>query len=171
MGKYTYPTIAPVASTRGGGKSDSTTLQSMYPASPYLVSVGLTTSDAAKYKTEVLALLLNGVVEGNQQIGSYNRDYSGNGAPNYADVKTGAGGLPASPWVPNPVSPGEGSVNPSDMGAPPEGFGLNPTNGSHAGSSTAVTAGNRNPSASSSNMSTINLPADLGKSPATKNAS
>ncbi len=52
-------------------------------------------------------------------------DYAANGAPDYADVETGGGGLPASAWVPNPVSPGEG-MNPADQAAAPEGYGTIP---------------------------------------------
>jgi hypothetical protein len=163
---YTFPTIKVVGtSTRGKGDSDTSTLQTMFPQSP-----GLSLT-AADYKQTALALLLDGEVTENQLIGNYNRDYSGNGAPNYGDVPTGAGGLPASAWAPNPVSPGEGSTNPSDMAAPPSGFGTTPTNGAHAGSSTAVTAEGRNPSASSTNMSTRVTTAELGQSPATQNAS
>lgn len=163
---YTYPTISTVGtSTRGKGDSDTATLQTMFPGSP-----GLSTT-SPDYKEAALALLLDGEVVENQQVGNYNRDYSENGAPNYNDVPTGAGGLPASPYVPNPVSPGEGSVNPSDMAAPPSGFGTTPTNGAHAGSSTAVTAEGRNPSASSANMSSRVSTAELGQSPATQNAS
>lgn len=163
---YTYPTIVTVGTTtRGKGDSDSATIQSMFPQSP-----GLSLT-AADYKDAALALLLDGEIVENQQIGNYNRDYSENGAPNYADVETGAGGLPASAYVPNPVSPGEGSVNPTEMGAPPAGFGVTPTNGAHAGSSTAVTAEGRNPSAASANMSTRVATPELGQSPATQNAS
>ena len=53
------------------------------------------------------------------------------------DVATGAGGLPASQYVPNPASPGPGSQNPTDMPAPPEGFGQTP-NGDTYGSGTGA---------------------------------
>jgi hypothetical protein len=161
---YTYPTIKSVGSTsRAPGTSDTATLQSMFPSSPGL------SIDSNAYKQESLARLQDGSVEENLQVGSYNRDFSG--APNYNDVATGGGGLPASPWVPNPVSPGEGSVNPSDIAAAPEGYGTVPTNGSHAGSSTAVTAEGRNPATSSTNMAARVSPSNLGQSPSTQNAS
>lgn len=165
MGRtYTYPTIKTVGSTsRSPGASDTANLQSMFPATP-----GLTT-DTAAYKQQALDLLQDGTVVENLQVGNYNRDFAG--APNYVDVPTGAGGLPASPWVPNPVSPGEGSVNPSDMAAPPEGYGTVPTNGAHSGGSTTVTAEGRNPATSSTNMAARVSPANLGQSPATQNAS
>lgn len=53
-------------------------------------------------------------------------DYSENNAPAYEDVATGGEGLPASAWVPNPTSPGEGSVNAIDQGEAPEGYGTTP---------------------------------------------
>ena len=165
MGRtYTYPTIKSVGSTLGGpGASDTANLQSMFSQTPGL------SLDTQGYKESALKLLQDGSVEENLQVGSYNRDFSG--APNYNDVPTGAGGLPASPWVPNPVSPGQGSVNPSDMAAAPEGYGTVTTNGSHAGSSTVVTAEGRNPAVSSTNMSERVAPSNLGQSPATQNAS
>jgi len=43
------------------------------------------------------------------------------------DVETGGAGLPASPFVPNPVSPGEGSTDPSDQGEAPADFGSTPS--------------------------------------------
>jgi len=47
-------------------------------------------------------------------------------APELSEVKTGDGGLPASPYVPNRSSPGEGSQNATDQPEAPEGFGKNP---------------------------------------------
>jgi hypothetical protein len=161
---FTYPTIKSVGSTsRGPGASDTANLQSMFSEAPGL------SLDAQTYKESALKLLQDGAVEENLQVGSYSRDFSG--APNYNDVPVGAGGLPASPWTPNPVSPGEGSVNPSDMAAAPEGYGTVATNGSHAGASTVVTADGRNPAVSSTNMSERVTPSNLGQSPATQNAS
>ena len=57
-------------------------------------------------------------------------DYQTNGAPNYADVNannTGGGGLPASAWVPNPMSPGpENGMDYSGQLPAPEGYGQTP---------------------------------------------
>ena len=51
-------------------------------------------------------------------------DYAVNGAPSYDDVATGGGGLPASAWVPNPMSPGEGNgVKPDKQLEAPTGYG------------------------------------------------
>lgn len=54
-------------------------------------------------------LVMDGVVLNGNGLSSFNRDYSG--APNLEEVETGGEGLPASPYVPNLVSPGPGSVN------------------------------------------------------------
>jgi len=166
---YTYPTIKTVAATtRAKGGSDTATLQAMFPAQPQLVSGEYLTADEAAYKKQALDLLLHGQIVDNLQVGSYNRDYTG--APDYADVATGGGGLPASAWAPNPVSPGEGSVNPADIVAAPAGYGTVATNGAHAGGSTPVTAAERNPSASSAKASTAGEDGairTLGKSPYT----
>lgn len=71
------------------------------------------------------------VLDGEQNDGGHtfflvDMDYGK--APDLADVETGGEGKPASPWVPNPVSPGAGSVNPSDVLPPPEGYGQTPSN-------------------------------------------
>lgn len=163
---YKYPTIKTTATTTSGkGTSSTANLQSMYPGTP-----GLELGDNLEdWKAEQLRALLDGAVTENLQIGSVNRDYSENNPPNYGDVPTGGGGLPASPWVPNPISPGEGSVNPADIAEAPEGYGRLPTNGAHAGSSVPVTA--RDPAQSAKNMSEQVSPSVLGQSPATSNAS
>ena len=53
-------------------------------------------------------------------------DYATNGAPDYADVSDSVrgkgGGLPATAFVPNPMSPGEG-IEPDSQGPAPEGYG------------------------------------------------
>ena len=174
---YTYPTIKTVAATtRAKGDSDTATLQAMFPTSPGNVSESPT---AADYKEAALALLLHGQVSENLQVGPvFDRDYGSglpdldpNKPPSYGDVKTGGGGLPASAWVPNPKSPGEGSVDPlaiEPLGI--AGYGTVATNGAHAAGSTPVTAAERNPSASSAKASTAGesrVPRALGKSPYT----
>ena len=71
------------------------------------------------------AVVLDGVVnDGGHTFGTFNRDYDG--APDMAEVKTGGGGLPASPYVPNPVSPGPGSLDATKQGEAPSGFGETP---------------------------------------------
>jgi len=60
------------------------------------------------------------VSDANWGLGTYNREFGD--APNLADVVTGGGGLPATPYVPNPVSPGEGSTNPAGVAPAPADF-------------------------------------------------
>lgn len=49
-------------------------------------------------------------------------NYQVNGAPLYSDVSTGGGGAPSTPFTPNLVSPGPGSMNPADMAELPADF-------------------------------------------------
>ena len=80
---------------------------------------------------------------------SFKPDFSG--APDLGKVETGAGGKPASAFVPNPVSPGPGSQNASDIGAPPAGFGTTP-NADVYGSGQGSTTNPKNTSASISKV-------------------
>lgn len=68
-----------------------------------------------------LQLLTGEINDGGHTFGTF--DPSFNGAPDLNDVATGGAGLPASPHVPNPVSPGPGSASPTDQATAPEGFG------------------------------------------------
>lgn len=103
---------------RGVGSSDTASLVSAYGASP--IHGGEINDQSIKELAQ--QLLLDGVVnDGGHTFGEFNRDYID--APVMADVPTGAGGLPASPFVPNPSSPGPGSLNATDIPAPPDGFG------------------------------------------------
>jgi len=91
-------------------------------------------------------------------FGIVNLDYEGEGgAPDYSNVPTGAGGLPASPWVPNPSSPAGGVNNPSSMPAAPDGYGTVPADnwGSGVGSQLS-------PKASTKSISSRNV-RDLSK--------
>mgnify|MGYP003986459501 CR=1 FL=1 len=116
---------------KGMGSSNTASLVSAYGASP--IHAGEINDDSIKQLAQ--QLLLDGVVnDGGHTFGEFNRDYID--APTITDVETGAGGLPASPYVPNPSSPGPGSFNATDIPAPPEGFGSEPGNqwGSGVGS-------------------------------------
>ena len=124
MPDHKQGTIAPVQTTWGDGTADSVTLQSIYPASPIYEGQDQFADPAALrdfFQKEVLDGRVN---DGGHTFGTFDRDFVD--APNTSDVKTGAGGLPASPWVPNPASPGPGSMNPTDQPAPPDGFGETP---------------------------------------------
>jgi hypothetical protein len=129
-------TVDPAATTRGQGSSSTEGLAAAFPASP------IHSGELTRGSVETLGndLLMQGVVQGGMGIPSYSRDFTGEdsgvSSPD-GNVETGAGGLPASAYVPNPASPGPGSQNPTDLPAPPEGFGQTP-NGDTYGSGTGA---------------------------------
>ena len=105
--------------------SDTETLKSLFPGSP-IHSGEL--ADGTKFgAADIKSAFKSGVVKGN--TGSTG-DFPDGVDLGYAvedldlsNVETGGEGKPASPHVPNPVSPGQGSVDPSKQAAAPEGFG------------------------------------------------
>ena len=107
-------------SSRSLGARDDAVIKKMFAGSPLLEMKDI---DVRK---QFQQLVLDGAVnDGGHTFSTFDRDYTD--APKMEEVETGAGGLPASPYVPNPVSPGEGSMNPSDLSDPPEGFGSSPS--------------------------------------------
>lgn len=102
--------VTPVPSTnKGKGSRNSENLRSAFPNSP-IYTQEMTDEERRKAFQE---LVQDGVVVNGHGVNSYNRDFIG--APNLEEVETGGGGLPASPYVPNLVSPGPGSVNAADQ--------------------------------------------------------
>lgn len=100
------------------GKSGTAKLRRIFTGSPTIEEL---TDDERRqfFQDEVLNAVIN---DGGHTFGTFNTSFEN--APNISeDVATGGAGLPASPHVPNPVSPGKGSVNPSDQAAAPDGFG------------------------------------------------
>ena len=180
MPTYTHPTISIVAPTdRGPGRSDTATLKTLFPGAPGATDyVG--TEGSATYKQTALNLLLSGEINDNLQTGAVDRDFGASASdearkpPTYGAVETGGGGLPASAWVPNPTSPGAGSVDPNDQAEPTEGYGTSATNSiANIGASSDVTQPSRDPATSSQRMSQGREFASYspGRSPATANAS
>jgi len=113
--------VESVVTTPGLGSSGTETVKASFPASP-IYDGSLNDQVVTELAQD---LLLDGVVnDGGHTFGEFNRDYVD--APNYGDVEAGGGGLPGSAWTPNPVSPGPGSMNPSDQADPPEGWGQTP---------------------------------------------
>ena len=173
--KYTYPTIQSYPKTkRFLGSSESADLEALFPGTPGLNGA------IEDFKKKALKLLLHGEEGGNQQTGPVDRDFGANATdesrvpPDLRKVETGAGGLPASPYLPNPVSPGEGSSDPRKKPAAPEGYGTTPTNSiANDGKSTSADSPSRNPYESSKRMSlgAEESPYIAGQSPATVNAS
>mgnify|MGYP001289611997 CR=1 FL=1 len=102
----------------GLSTSDTNRMQSLFPGSP--IHLGQMTREQIReyFKTMVLSGVIN---DGGHTFGEHNTAFSD--SPNIDEVETGAEGLPASPHVPNPVSPGVGSNNAGDQAAAPDGFG------------------------------------------------
>lgn len=104
------------------GKSNYIRVSAAFPASP--IHSGELTDDSIKARFQ--ELVLDGEVnDSGHTFGAFNRDYGD--APDISAVETGGGGLPASPYVPNPTSPGPGSMDPTKQGEAPEGFGQEPS--------------------------------------------
>ena len=84
----------------------------------------LDTSSHAAYKAWFLKNVTKGKINDEAYgLGEWSLDYQNQGGPpNLSDVATGGRGRPATPFVPNPVSPGEGSVRPEDQAAAPKEF-------------------------------------------------
>jgi hypothetical protein len=138
MPTHTQRTVNIDSTTRGLGNppstfstSDSESLATCFPASP--IHAGTMTPDTikAQYQDEIL----NGVInDEGHTFGTFDTSYSN--APDLAEeVDTDAHNLPSA-FVPNPTSPGPGSINASDKPPAPDGFGQTPADtwGSGVGS-------------------------------------
>jgi len=125
-------TVDPAATDGGLGSSRTETLVSSFPASP--IHNGDMTRDSVQEGYEADAM--TGVVKDGYGLSSYNRDFTGGSESSLEGFQVppdgtvagagGAGGAPASAYVPNPASPGPGSQNPTDLPAAPDGFGKTP---------------------------------------------
>lgn len=146
-----------VKSSRGMGTHDYNALKAAFPASP----IHSGDINDASIKDLAQTLLLDGEVnDGGHTFGVFNRDYSANGAPVMDDVDVAGKNL-ASPYVPNPTSPGPGSMNASDIGDAPDGFGQEPNDQFGTGVGSQLS-----PDQSSASQSTGEIGAfDLGKAP------
>ena len=116
------------------GKANKETLTQLFVGSPLVgynlegkITIpgdeDLDISSPEAYKKWFLKNVVQGsLVDKSFGLSDFSLDYKG--SPNLAEVETGAGGLPATPFVPNPVSPGEGKVDPFSIesAAPDETF-------------------------------------------------
>lgn len=138
----------------------------------------------ADYSQWFLDHVVNGAVPGSDGYygfsEAYDRDFTGaaasnktegGGPPDYKKVKTGGGGLPATPFVPNPSSPGEG--NGVNATAVPEAKDfaaqISAKKPSTPGAGAAANEDSRNPASTSKAMKTVTLGQLMGKSPASAN--
>ena len=103
--------VEPVIETgKPKGSRKQVNLNSCFPSSPlYMASL----KDEER-KKEYEKLALAGTVINGNGLNSFNRDFVD--APNLEDVDVTSHNLP-SPYMPNPTSPGPGSVNAADKPA------------------------------------------------------
>ena len=117
MPTHKQTTVEPPVTVRNMGASDTATLKSAFPASP--IHMGEMTVDSIRKQFQ--ETVIDGVVnDGGHTFGEFSLDYTD--SPDLNEVETGGGGLPATPYVPNPTSPGPGSANAADQAEAPDGF-------------------------------------------------
>ena len=90
------------------GSSNTTNLQKAFPGSP--IYQGEITDEE---RLESYQAILNSESLSGYGVVNFNMNYVG--APELQDVETGGEGLPATPYIPNPTSPGAGSYLASDQ--------------------------------------------------------
>lgn len=122
MPTHKQGTVTSPVTDKDLGRAGSTELQAIFATSPIYAGDISPDSIREDYQATVLDGEIN---DGGHTFGTFQPDYSG--APNMADVETGGGGAPASAFVPNPSSPGQGSTSPTDQPEAPDGFGLTPS--------------------------------------------
>ena len=96
MPQHKQLTVEAVITERFMGRSASNDLATAYPESPIHKREMTDDSVRQQYQEIVMDATIN---DGGHTFGTYDTSYAG--APNLADVETGGGGLPASPYVPN----------------------------------------------------------------------
>jgi hypothetical protein len=110
--------VEPVVETgKAKGSRNQVNLVSCFPASPIYAAAGGISNDERKKTYQDLAL--DGKIVNGNGLNSFNLDFEGttqNPIPNLADVDIAAHNLP-SPFMPNPTSPGPGSLNAADKPA------------------------------------------------------
>jgi len=111
----------------GQGHRDDLRLRASFPASPLykdeyteetVSDIGIASLNGNNGPGDSIDNIgvKNGVInDAGHTFGTFSLNFVG--APDLADVVTGGQGLPASPYLPNPTSPGPGSVFPSDQDA------------------------------------------------------
>jgi hypothetical protein len=110
--------VEPPVRTFGLGSSDTRDLQLLYPASPVY---------SGEYKDAQVTAIAQEFQDGTisdegHTFGTVNLDYgpstsSPEGAPDFADVEVGGGGLPGSPYAPNIAVAPEDPHNPANIPA------------------------------------------------------
>tara|TARA_Y100000310_G_C20675035_1_gene812520 strand:- start:2452 stop:2946 length:495 start_codon:yes stop_codon:yes gene_type:complete len=93
------------------GSRNESNLQSIFADSPLYTDY----NDDELIKTLYQEDVLDGTVTDGLGFPNFDTSYTTNGSPNLEDVETGGGGKPATPYVPNPDSPGPGSTSAADQ--------------------------------------------------------
>lgn len=156
MSSVKYATVKPSGAPRTGGLGQRSDVNL---AAAFATPVGTIYSEEAVKNAGIAALNGNGgpgdlipnigvskgvVNDGGHMFGSYDLNFGS--SPDLDTVAVGGEGLPASAYLPNPTSPGPGSVNASDQ---PEYVGTLPVGGKAFG----VGLGATSPSSTSSKIS------------------
>jgi hypothetical protein len=125
MAGFNQTIVTPASTDRGMGTSSTKTMHGMFPKSPIYLEEITDTKVTSKNGGSYIELLQDGEVDNSGgyygfAVGNFDRDFTD--APNIpADVLVGAGGKPGTAYVPNPVMPGPGNVDPLQQPAPPDG--------------------------------------------------
>ena len=109
-------------STRDKGSRDDATLRAAFSSSPIYNE---TYTDENRKEDFMNRCMRNPINDGGHTFGTFDPNFTG--APNFDDVETGGGGLPANAWSPNTMTPIGGSTSPEDMPSPPEGYNAEPS--------------------------------------------
>ena len=118
MPKAVQGTTDSPVTERGLGTVATNTIKSIYQQSPMYAGEMSPEDVKQQYQDEVLNATIN---DNGHTFGTFDTSYTD--APQMADVETGGGGLPATAYLPNPSSPGEGSVNATEQPEAPDGYG------------------------------------------------
>ena len=148
MASHSQTMTEPAVTTFKKGGSSTSRMNAVYASSPMYKGDVDDASQKAEYQK-----VLDEQIQDNGTFGTFDPNYSDAPDIKEGSIGTGGGGLPASAWVPNPVSPGEGSMLASDQAAAPEGYGQNPNAQFGAGADASA----RNPKDTSLKTSAVKL--------------
>lgn len=96
-------------------KNNLSALKSAFPQSPVYLNVADGGIDEEERQETFKNRVLDGEVLNGNGFPVYNRDFSQNGAPDVPNItEDNAGNQLYSPYIPNPTSPGVGSIDPND---------------------------------------------------------
>ena len=121
MPSHKQITVNSAVTEKTMGKASTNDMRNIYTKSPIYTEEMTNDGLREEFQSIVLDAVIN---DAGHTFGTFDTGYVD--APVIADVATGGGGDPASPWVPNPTSPGPGSMNAADQAEAPDGYGQTP---------------------------------------------